>query len=152
MDDFVPLRAFSGPDASVGSHVSSTSAFGAGSGIGSRTNPGAASALGSAHDSGVGDIGGVRRTTRTLRVRLTKFKLRQGCKASLSSVKLLRTGATTAMNYGQGALGVSPIMMRDRLPAVVRTMHESSVGGNLQLLTVDGRDPGSVDPGFQALG
>ena len=105
--------------------------------------------------SGLG--AGVRRNVQPLVKRHTKFVKRRGRfrmlrRAGVRTDRLLRTGGTAALQYGQAVTGVSPaLLLRQRRAAAACTVATSG-GGDLDitLMLADGGLRGRADPAFAA--
>ena len=105
--------------------------------------------------SGLG--GGVRRNAGVAKTRLVAFKRRRGRFRSLRRAgvrvdRLVRTGGTAALSFGQAVVGVSPAMLLQQRRAVASATVASAGGGDLDitLMMADGGSRGCADPAFAA--
>jgi hypothetical protein len=106
---------------------------------------------------GAGLGAGRRRNTKSLQKRLKSFCARRKRFRSLKRVgvcidRLIRTGGTAALEYGQAVMGVSPSMLLRQRRAVAASVVSSSAGGDLDLTLVlaDGSARGRADPAYGA--
>ena len=102
---------------------------------------------------------GTRRNVQVLRKRLSEFcrrlpRFRKLAAANVSTGRLLRTGVTSAITYGQAITGVSPSMLlaQRRAAAGAAAPAAGTCGQelNLALLVADGGPRGRADPAYDA--
>ena len=107
---------------------------------------------------GVGLGAGTRRNSNVQRARLKAFKARLGGfrrlrRARHSTARVLRTGGTAGMTFGQ-VMGVAPGMLEQQRRATAAADAPATGGGgqniDLALILADGSNKGRVDPAFQA--
>ena len=103
--------------------------------------------------------GGRRRNTDVQKKRHKNFKkrvkkFRRLQKIGIKVDKLLRTGGTKAMTYGEGIMGVSDSMLRNqRRTTGTASSPAGGPGGqnlDIQLMLTDGGPKGKADPAFDA--
>ena len=102
---------------------------------------------------------GVRRNATNLKARLKKFRkrivrFRKLRRAKVDTARLLRTGATKALTYGQAVMGVSnsALLAQRRSAAAAAAPAAGSRGQCLEmaLILADGSQRGRADPAFDA--
>ena len=107
--------------------------------------------------SGIG--GGTRRNVRQLGKRLKAFKARiprfkalRRC--GVRTDRLLRTGGTAALTFGQKGPGVANSMLLAQRRAAVAMTCDKPCGADLDLslIIADGGSPGAADPAFERVG
>ena len=105
--------------------------------------------------SGLG--GGRRRNAQVSMTRLAKFVKRRGRfrrlrRAGVNTSRLMRSGGTAALQFGQAVVGVSPTMLLRQRRAVAAATVPSNGGGDLDitLMLADGGLNGRADPAFAA--
>ena len=105
---------------------------------------------------GVGIGGGRRSATQSLRKRLSTFRARLPRFAAIRrlavhTAKLLRTGGTAAMTYGEASVGVAPQLLQAQRVAAAKALGDRTCGGDLDLTlaVADGARGGMADPAFR---
>ncbi len=106
---------------------------------------------------GVGLAGGRRPASHALWKRLRAFRKRlprfgATRRMGVSTARLLKTGGTAGLTYGEAAVGVSPTLLRAQRVAVAKALGDRTGGGDLDLTlaVADGSRGGTADPAFQA--
>ena len=106
---------------------------------------------------GSGLAAGRRRTTHVANARLSAFAQRIGRFRRLRRVgvrtdRLMRTGGTAALQFGQAVTGVSTSLLLKQRRAVAASTVSTTAGGDLDmtLLLADGGPRGRADPAFAA--
>ena len=102
---------------------------------------------------------GRRRNATALSARLKAMqrrvpRFRKLARNRVSTARLLRTGGTSALSYGQAITGVSPttLLAQRRVAATIAAPHSGSNGQDLDmaLMLADGSRKGRADPAFEA--
>jgi hypothetical protein len=105
---------------------------------------------------GVGMGAGVRRNASAARKRLRQFVARRPQfkrlrRSGVDTSRLLRTGGTSAMTYGQAVLGVSSSLLVAQRRAAAACVVATAAGGDLDLTLILADEKGSAaDPAFPA--
>ena len=108
---------------------------------------------------GAGLGGGTRRHVGVTRTRLRDFRRRIGRfrrlrRTGVDTARLLRTGGTAAMTYGQAVMGVSDAMLLgQRRAAMAASAPAAGTAGqqlDLALMLADASRKGQADPAYQA--
>ena len=102
---------------------------------------------------------GQRRNTTVMKKRLRDFKkriprFRKLARNGVSTKRLLRTGGTSALTYGQAITGVAPstLLAQRRAAATIAAPHSGCTGQDLDMALVlaDDSQKGRADPAFEA--
>ena len=110
-----------------------------------------------ARSLGVGLGAGVRRNTQVQASRFKAFKRRLGkfvalLRSGVNVARILRTGGTAALRFGDFVIGVAPSVLRDRRRVVAAAAMPATRGRdvNMSLILSDDSDNQRLDPAYSA--